>query len=385
MPPVDDYQPHELMLSRDRKVSPLGIWQASRRRWVPTIRNSFGLPAGVTCPGATKFCDGCYAKLSEQGEGVAGGVARNYRLLLEADGVAGMTDLLSNAVARFRVQARRIDPSLLMFRIHWDGDFFSLDYAEAWATVIRANPGVRFWCYTRSFTVALNVVPVLDGLDNLALYLSIDRHNADRAREVLDQHPSVLGAWCETDYQSARALAGDRAPVVCPENDGRLLLMQDGVGACVRCLLCVDGKRDVIFSTSHKEDSTIVEIRRARKDPAPSAKWEVFHRPAIETIEASQAGPELVAVRRLRRADRPHQPAGPAAGEVRGVLTDPGLSATPPRCSPALRPVLAGRCHRRRAWPEPTCRTSSSGNIRARRPTPRVPWRSGPRPARRRR
>lgn len=248
-----------LKLSHDRKVSPRGIWQASRKRWVPTIPNSFGLPAGLTCPGATSFCTSCYAaRLEPAWPGIADLVDHNLRLLDDAGGLAGMTALLAEAISRYRTEASRrgLTDQERVFRIHWDGDFHSLDYAHAWRAVISTSPDIQFWTYTRSFTDPVDVVPILAGLDNLALYLSADPDNIDAARAQADRHPDVHLALCDVDYASARALAPDRPQLVCPENAERIPLMAGGVGACVSCRLCPDGKRDVLFSTSHREHKT---------------------------------------------------------------------------------------------------------------------------------
>ena len=37
-----------------------------------------------------------------------------------------------------------------LFRIHWDGDFFSDLYAAAWKETILANPDVQFWVDRKS-------------------------------------------------------------------------------------------------------------------------------------------------------------------------------------------------------------------------------------------
>lgn len=260
----------QLKLSFDRKVSPTGTWQESRARWIPTTPNSFGLPAGDSCPGKTEFCTSCYAQRSEQSAGVAELVDHNLALLRAAGTVDAMTDLLDEMIWRYRQHALAAGhgPPERLFRIHWDGDFYSIDYARAWATVIDANDDVQFWAYTRSFVEPVNVVPVLADLDNLALYLSIDAANAAAAREVMAAHPGVLAALCGPDYQRARALAPDLGAVVCPENVGRIPLMAKGAGACVTCRLCPDSRRSILFSTSHLEDASVpVKIRRP--DPAP--------------------------------------------------------------------------------------------------------------------
>jgi ferredoxin len=258
-----------LKLSRDRKVSPRGKAQPGgvrAGRYLATVSNSFGLPAGVSCPGKTAFCVSCYAKRIEAGyTTTADAMAHNLNLLVEAGTVQAMAELLAEMIDRYRVEAdrRELTEYERMFRIHWDGDFFSIDYATAWAVVIHANPDVAFWAYTRSFVEPVNVVPVLAQLPNLALYLSVDDENAAAAAAVATEH-DVLLAYCATDYRSASALAPQdrQTPVPCPENDGRLELMNDGVGACVLCGICPTARRDIMFSTSHRWDVTEVTIRQ---------------------------------------------------------------------------------------------------------------------------
>jgi Gene product 88 len=241
-----------LTLSRDRKVSPLGRWQEKEQRWVPSIRNSFGLPSGKTCPGQTPWCrDICYGANAERGyTGVEGALQRNLDSLLEAGTTEGMAKLLTELVRTFSRAADRwqLPQADQVFRIHWDGDFFSLDYASAWAHTIRRYPGIAFWAYTRSFREPLNVVPLLAGIPNLALYLSADEHNIEDAVELVERYPDVYLARCGTDYGQARELS-ERPAVICPENDGRMALMNDGRGACVDCRLCVEGRGDVLFAT----------------------------------------------------------------------------------------------------------------------------------------
>lgn len=266
-----------LKLSRDRKVSPLGRDGGERRRLngkkmdrgkVATINNSFGLPSGTTCPGKTSFCKSCYATNSEVYFPNVGRAMRHNLAMLnlfEARfGTPGLIELLDEAVSRYERQADfyEFDRSIRVFRIHWDGDFYSYPYAVAWAEVIRRHPNVTFWCYTRSFSPDMDIVPVLAPLENLTLYLSVDADNCRAAHEVLRREPDVLVAACAVDYRTARELRniarGSEPPlasVPCPENARVIPLNNaDGVGACVTCGLCVRGNRDILFSTSHLED-----------------------------------------------------------------------------------------------------------------------------------
>lgn len=262
----------QLRLSNDRKVSPIVRRQGSKDQ--PRVANTFGLPAGVSCPGMTQFCvssEGvkCYAANLENAYRSAGKlVASNYDALLSlGDDVPAMATALGAMVDGWRAQSVKLGADLV-FRIHWDGDFYSVAYAKAWRKVIDQNPDVTFWAYTRSFTTNVNVVPALYGAENLSLYLSVDRHNATRAQTVLKRYPNVRVAVCAETQSDARVIADklERSAAPCPENVGKLPLVvagsgrrtdtlnvgDDGMGACIACGLCVYGRRDVGFATAKR-------------------------------------------------------------------------------------------------------------------------------------
>jgi protein gp88 len=242
--------------SNDRKVSTL-IRITSKGEQKPRHSNAFGLPAGITCPGKTPFCESCYAG---QTEAMWGGVRRamqhNYDTLLAChDSVVGMTTALDYVVAVAYDQGSRV------YRIHWDGDFFSYNYALAWGNVIAAYPDVQFYAYTRSF----EFVPALQGHSNLECYLSVDEYNLDAARECLATYPWLHVAACADTQDDAAVLIDSlgrgRAPA-CPENVKRLPLVVamdgrrstplvegvDAQGACAACMMCPAGRADVRFA-----------------------------------------------------------------------------------------------------------------------------------------
>lgn len=259
--------PVALRRSADRKVtnavSPNGKTAA--------LANSFGLPAGVdfSCPGATTVCAAvCYAgKLEKIYSGVRAILTQNLAALLAARTVDGMAALLTDMVDGFREDCEKEEkkrakkgntaPVKRVFRIHWDGDFFSHDYAEAWARVIAAAPDIRFWVYTRSFHTegtAIDVLPLLAGLPNLTLYLSVDSANVRQAALARTRHSWVLWAYLADTFADGREdladLPGKRFP--CPENGGRIALIEKKGSACVRCGICVDGRGDVLFSVKKR-------------------------------------------------------------------------------------------------------------------------------------
>src|SRR3712207_2159310 len=143
-----------LRRSADRKVTNL----SSPNGKTAKIANRFGLPAGrgYSCPGATETCQRvCYAgKLENLYKGLREVLTANLAELVGLDR-AGMAHLLNDMIADFRVDCERAEARGATvsrdFRIHWDGDFYSYEYAQAWADVVRSNADIRFWVYTRSF------------------------------------------------------------------------------------------------------------------------------------------------------------------------------------------------------------------------------------------
>lgn len=260
-----------LRLSTDRKVAPLVRRQASK--YAPAIANTFGLPSGTSCPGATEFCTSCYALNLERAYSASANLVRGNWDTLQAcgDNIDAMTALLSNLVGEFDlaynklVATKRAAESDRVFRIHWDGDYYSTSYAHAWANVMRKFSHVQFWSYTRTY----EVVPALYEVPNHALYLSVDQYNVTSVAPVLELHPRVHVAYCADTQANAAQLAstlGRPRPAVCPENVGRIPLVMhasgrrtaevevgaDGKGACVACGLCVFGRNDVAFATKGK-------------------------------------------------------------------------------------------------------------------------------------
>lgn len=243
-----------LKRSADRKVTN-GV---SPNGKTAKLANSFGLPSGraFSCPGATSVCERvCYAgKLERIYKGVSALLLHNWEALREAS-LSDTADMLQNMINAFSADcdaedARRarkgIAPVERAFRIHWDGDLFSAAYTEAWSLVIAANPEVRFWIYTRSF----EYVPILAGLPNLSLYLSVDSANRADAIACRVRNPWAQVAWLDETFADGRASipVSDSRVYPCPENAGRIPLVSEKGSACMRCGICPDGRGDVLFS-----------------------------------------------------------------------------------------------------------------------------------------
>jgi hypothetical protein len=237
-----------LIRSKDRKVTNA----VSPNGKTATIANTFGLPSGkaYSCPGATSVCESvCYAgKLEKIYKGVRNVLLNNWEQLKDADQTT-MTELISVMINEFRTDCVKRNAKLL-FRIHWDGDFFNDTYANAWKTVINNNPDIQFWVYTRVKSAAI----ILNSISNLSLYYSADSENIKEAVD-LKLNNGIRMAYLAKNFavgqEHMKEMIG-KVGAKCPENKKVIPLISTSGSACVSCSLCVYSKSDIVFSSSKK-------------------------------------------------------------------------------------------------------------------------------------
>ena len=238
----------KLLRSKDRKVANLVTPNGKQA----SIANTFGLPAGkaYSCPGATTVCESvCYAgKLEKVFPTVKKNLLHNWSLLKDADGET-MVRLLNEMITEFKSDCvKRKAP--MLFRIHWDGDFFNDTYAYAWKVVIDKHPDIQFWVYTRVKSAAL----ILKDVSNLSLYYSTDDENKEIGHELKKNEGirlAYLGKTFAATESTMKELTG-KPGAKCPENMKSIPLISSAGSACVSCGLCVYGKADIRFSASKK-------------------------------------------------------------------------------------------------------------------------------------
>ena len=133
----------------------------------------FNLPAGKTCPGAM-FCKSfavvdtngkrriqdtehtefrCFAASSEvQYDGAFYNRANNLATVVDylRVGVDHAAEQISVALNHFKTRNTKL------VRIHESGDFFSLDYLQAWVKVAQMNPNLKVYCYSKSLEFFIN-------------------------------------------------------------------------------------------------------------------------------------------------------------------------------------------------------------------------------------
>ena len=233
-----------LRRTQDRKTANLATPNGKASK----IANAFSLPAGkeYSCPMATNFCDSiCYAgKLERMYKGFRAVVVHNFDLL-SGKSESEIFNLLNEMIQAFSDECDKRSANKL-FRIHADGDFFSLDYAKAWARVMAIHSDIQFWAYTRVPFAAQFLHE--STLPNLSLYFSGDEDNVGIAKVM--ENKGIKVAYVANTFAEAReAFKGVR----CPEQNNKDfdLINEDG-GACARCGLCVFNRGNVLFSVKGK-------------------------------------------------------------------------------------------------------------------------------------
>jgi len=238
----------KLLRSKDRKVANVVTPNGKQA----SMANTFGLPAGkaYSCPGATSVCESvCYAgKLEKVFPSVKKNLLHNWALLKDED-LQGMYSLLSEMIAEFKAECVKKNAPML-FRIHWDGDFFNDDYTNAWRMVIEEQPDIQFWVYTRVKSAAL----ILKDIANLSLYYSTDSENKSIGLTLKKDHGVKLAYLAKNfavGQEDMKAMIG-KVGAKCPENKKAIPLISTNGSACVSCSLCVYSKSDIVFSSSKK-------------------------------------------------------------------------------------------------------------------------------------
>lgn len=296
-----------LELSFIRKLTTEGTlrFYRNKRYDLAHVGNSYGLPAGDSCPGATPFCAGCYGKSAEEWKSVAAKMERNMNRLVDAGTVGKMIDVIDPAINKWEktLKRRGAKPWHYIYRPHWNGDYFSEDYAAASAEVMKRHPKVSHWVFTRSIGWGENpvdVIPILAEVPNLALYMSVDHFNQERAREVKAKFGDLVRiAWCGEDTIETMELSKGEG-TICPENVGDMELMvprrtgndpKELQGACPQCRHCIKGDGDVHFTTGRTRVMyqgrafPIAITPRVKKASTPNASDQPKANPEEDTIQ----------------------------------------------------------------------------------------------------
>jgi hypothetical protein len=163
---------------------------------------AFSIPEGVTCPGKTKTCAAmCYVQTGR----MALPANKGYR----KDRLSAVLKMVNDGTFLDNMTKEIKKLKLKTLRIHDSGDFFSPMYAHDWGMTIWNNPDVKFWAYTRSFTVPGIMAELVRwaGLANFSLWLSADKDNWTEAVRLFKEYEHVIAgiAFMETPGTSGIA------------------------------------------------------------------------------------------------------------------------------------------------------------------------------------
>ena len=246
--------PPALKLSTDRKTCS-DAQRDPHKGWRP-IPNAFGL-GRESCEGRTPFCEKCYAENVERRFPAVGRLmANNYAAVENYRGDApGLTRQFLTLLDESAALQRRAGVDRVTFRWQWDGDLAHDAHAQAIARAHDARPDILGWLYTRRLDLVHRLRIGDAPPENLAVFLSVDRWNAAKARQVADRYPWVRLAFCGDSWDECRDIArGMKVArgLRCPELVGRIpLVTDDGRGACTACAYCHPTTRGhVAFSTT---------------------------------------------------------------------------------------------------------------------------------------
>ncbi|NBW57715.1 hypothetical protein EBR43_08020 [bacterium] len=178
---------NEEAFSSDRDCTQLSISPPNSK--IPFY--NLNLPAGYTCP----FADKCLSKADvetgkikegEKGEdeyrcyaasqeAVYPAVRKqrhnNFDLLLSKKTADEMADLIVDSIQTQIPRREKI------FRIHSSGDFYNMQYLQAWIKVAERMPDIKFYAYTKSIPYWVNLKDQIPG--NLILTASLGSRHDD--------------------------------------------------------------------------------------------------------------------------------------------------------------------------------------------------------------
>jgi hypothetical protein len=198
---------------------------------------SFSLPAGpdFSCPKATRACKNCYAKKGRFCfKSASIPLMKNWKLIKDYEN----RGKFERAVKRL---TNAIPKKAKIFRIHSSGDFASQFYLNVWTEVIRQRREVKFWAYTRNFS--LNFQKMVRQ-PNFVLFASTDKYNSKLADNFIKRYSKsfirhAYGPWKHDEKIPDNSF-------ICPVTSKKMLTD----GACEKCKLCITkgkSKKSVVF------------------------------------------------------------------------------------------------------------------------------------------
>ena len=274
------WAPVPLKPSGNRKLSPwMHQKKAGGHEAEVVVKNSFGTLSSE-CKWTTPFCEGCYAGAAEVYPNVHALLTHNTDLTRgrSVDELVPLFDRLGHD-AEVQMVKRGVPVEDRFYRPHWDGELDSFEELMAWNQVAGYHPDMQVFLYTRAHMLVRTFIGNCVPAPNFVVYLSVDEHNVDTAKQVQEIDPRgwVKYAFCGTTWSETEEIAAlfpsQRKGPRCPELTGKVPLIvwesdgeraarrsdamaagvkrppeRVGVGACVECGMCPKGINNVRFA-----------------------------------------------------------------------------------------------------------------------------------------
>ena len=129
---------------------------------------SFSLPAILSCPGKTEWCSkACYAAKIER---IYNNAAKAYSDNFAISNSLEFVELMNIEIAKLTKKG------INTFRFHVSGDISTIKYMYDLLSIVKANPTMRFYAYTKSWRVPgfLPHLEIFRSQPNVELFASLD-------------------------------------------------------------------------------------------------------------------------------------------------------------------------------------------------------------------
>ena len=145
---------------------------------------NFGIPAyksttgKITCPFADECVKYCYARKGTfRWPNTINAYEHRFRIARSPD-----FENIMNAALLIK------NPHFV--RVHDSGDYFSKKYMDRWFSIMRSNPGIKFYSYTNS--VLLMKQYINDMPHNFDVIFSTDGKQRDKVDKTKDRHAVIF-------------------------------------------------------------------------------------------------------------------------------------------------------------------------------------------------
>lgn len=199
------------------KINDLKLGVSFGNKKLPKGTMIFNIPAVVTCPLRTVFCEkSCYALKAEVQYKHVVPQARERNLTISRN---------DDFIERMRDTIEKNAHKVKQVRIHESGDFYNQAYLDKWFTIARMFPDINFHAYTKSFHLDFSGKSL-----NFVLIASFDKTTDKLRRDFYESKKEY--------FDNTFSIVEKGVPASC-------------IADCTKCNICWTGKGKDITVNVH--------------------------------------------------------------------------------------------------------------------------------------